>query len=104
MASYFDCQPVSMFNTRIKFKNEDDTRRPTDDPTVAGNPEDHNDNPKDQGMLNDMDWDDEQSTLVNSSSQDDNASKGDDDASDTDSDSGTNDSIDAGLDNMGSLL
>ena len=89
-----------MFNTRIKFENEDETRRYANDPTVTGKPEDHNDNPKDQGTPNDMDWDDEQLTLVNSSSDSDQ----DDDASDTDSNSGTGDSLDAGLNNMGSLL
>lgn len=107
MTLYFGCRPVSMFDTRIKFENEDDTRRPADNPTVAGNPEDHSDSPKDQGTPNDMDWDDEQATLVNSSSdpnQDNNASEGDDDDSDTDSDSGTGDGVDTGLDNTVSPL
>ena len=102
MASYFGCRPVSMFDTRIKFEDEDDARKPADHPTVAGHPEDYSDNLSDQ---DDTDWDDEQATLVNSDSDldhdgDTSACSDDDD----DTDTGTDDGVDAGLDDTGSLL
>ena len=107
MASYFGCRPVSMFDTRIKFEDEDDSRKPADRSAVAGNPEHGSDEAKDQDTANDMDWDDEQATLVNFNSdldQEADASQCSDDHSDTDSDSGTDDGVDAGLDDTGSLL
>ena len=106
MASYFGCRPVSMFDTRIKFE-EDDGHKPVDRPTVAGITEDPGDDSTDENISDNTDWDDERSTLVNSDSDTDHAgdastySDGDDD---TDSDSGTDDEVDAGRDNTGTLL
>ena len=108
MASYFGCRPVSMFDTRIKFEDDADARKPADRPTVAGHPEDHSEDLSDQ---DDIDWDDEQATLVNPDSDldhdgDTSACSNDDSDGDTDSDSdsGTDDGVDAGLDDTGSLL
>ncbi|KAK3170219.1 hypothetical protein OEA41_009605 [Lepraria neglecta] len=107
----FGCRPVSMFDTRIKFEDEDNARKPADHPTVASNSEDHSDDPMDRDTPNDLDLYDKQATPVNSGSNldhDGDASACRDDDSDTDSDSdsdsGTHDGADAGLDDTGSLL
>ena len=96
MASYFGCRPVSMFDTRIKFEDDDDNHKPVNGPTVAGIPEDTTDDP---------DWDDGRSTLVDSDSD---LDDGDDGSTcsggDTGSDSGTDDEVDAGRDKTGTLL
>ena len=107
MASYFGCRPVSMFDNRINFEEEDDARKPADPPTIAGHPENHRDNLSDQ---DDADWDDEQATLFDSASDldrdgDSSARSNDDDGDgDGDTDSGTNHGVDAGLDDTKSLL
>ena len=44
MASYFGYRPVLIFDTRTKFKDEDNARKLADYPTVAGYPEDYSDN------------------------------------------------------------
>ncbi len=92
MASYFGCRPVSTFDTRIKFEDEVDARKPADHPTVAGHSEDYRDDFSDQ---DDTDWDDEQMTLVNSASHTDH---------DGDTSACSDDDGDAGLDDTGSLL
>ena len=102
-----------MFDTRIKFEDEDNARKPADHPTVAGNSEDHSDDAMDRDTPNDLDLYNKQATLVNSGSNldhDGDASACRDDDSDTDSDSdsdsdsSTDDGADAGLDDTGSLL
>lgn len=107
MASYLGCRPVSMFDTRIKFEDDDDARKPADHPIIAGNLKDHSDDQEDQVISNDTTWDDEQATLVNSDcdlDHDGGVSTCGDNNSDSDSDSGTDDGVDAGLDETGSLL
>lgn len=109
MASYLGCRPVSMFDTRIKFEDEDGARKPADHRMVTRNPKDHSDDPEDQAIPNDTAWDDEQATLVSPDSDlnhcgevstcSDNNSD-----SDSDGDSGTDDGVDVGLDETGSLL
>ena len=96
-----------MFDTRIKFEDEDDAHNRVDRPTLAGDPEDDGNDAMDQDTSDTTDWDDEHTTLVDSNSDlgdggDANTcSDGDDD---TDSDSGTDDEVDAGRDNTGTLL
>ena len=104
MASYFGYRPVSMFDNRINFEEEDDARKPTDPPTIADHPDDHRDDLSNQ---DDADWDDEQATLVNSASdlnRDGDSSTCSNDDGDGDTDSGTNHGVDAGLDDTKSLL
>ena len=55
MASYFGYRPVSVFDNRINFEEEDDARKPADPPTIAGHPDDHRVNLSNQ---DDADWDD----------------------------------------------
>lgn len=107
MASYCGCRPVSMFDTRIKFDDEDGSCKLANHPTVAGNQEDPSDDHKNQDTPNVLDWNDAQVTLVNSGSDlnnDGDASTCSDSDSNTDSDSGTDDGVDAPLDKTGSLL
>lgn len=96
-----------MFDTRIKFEDEDDAHNRVDHATLAGDPEDDGKDANDQDTSDVTDWDDERTTLVDSNSDLDDGgdastcSDGDDD---TDSDSGTDDDVDAGRDDTGTLL
>ncbi len=103
MASYFGCRPVSMFDTGSRFADEDDARKSSDHAPAASKPKNGGADQEGQGTENDMDWDDDRATLVNSDCD----LAADDDGStycDSDSDSGTDDGVDAGLDETGSLL
>ncbi|KAL2048847.1 hypothetical protein ABVK25_010905 [Lepraria finkii] len=108
MASYFGCRPVSTFDTRIKFEEDDATDKPVDRATVADAREDYSDDSTDEDTSDVTDWDDDRSTLVDSDSDldddDDDASAYSDGDDDTDSDSGTDDEVDAGRDDTGTLL
>lgn len=49
MMMYFECQPVSMFNTRLRFEDDDDARRSSDCVKVDNSSVDDDD---DQGLMN----------------------------------------------------
>ncbi|KAI4285571.1 MAG: hypothetical protein L6R38_000538 [Xanthoria sp. 2 TBL-2021] len=87
MASYFGCRPVSMFDTRLRFEDDDGARKSVDHVTAAGKPNNVGEDQEVQGSENDMDANDDASTYC-----------------DSDSDSGTDDGVDAGLDETGCLL
>jgi len=60
MAAYFGCRPVSMFDTRLRFEDDDGARRSSDRVKVDNGPIDGDD---DQGPMNtdrdtemDSDW------------------------------------------------
>lgn len=87
MASYFGCRPVSMFDTRLRFEDDDGARKSVDHVTAAGKPNNVGEDQEVQGSENDMDANDDASTYC-----------------DSDSDSGTDHGVDAGLDETGCLL
>ena len=64
MASYFGCRLVSMFDAGFKFEEDDATNNQSSVPRspVA---EDHNDDST-EDISDDTDWDEDQSTIVNS--------------------------------------
>jgi len=100
MASYFGCRPVSMFNTQLRFEEENDARKPANHAAAASRPKNGG---EDQDPDKDMDWKDDRATLVKLDcdlNTNDNAST----YYDCDSDSGTDDGVDAGLDETGCLL
>ena len=55
IASYFGCRPVSMFDTRIKFKEDNTTNKPVERARVAGDRKDHNDDSIDEDTSDDTD-------------------------------------------------
>lgn len=111
MMVYFECQPVSMFNTRLRFKDNDGVHRSFDHVKVNNSLINSDD---DQGLMNtdkdtemNSDWDEDWATLINSDSDiDDDASTCYDSKSDSNSESNSNtdDDINAGLDETKSLL
>ncbi|KAL9119296.1 MAG: hypothetical protein Q9187_004151 [Circinaria calcarea] len=104
MASYFGYRSVSIFDTRIKFEDEDDARKPADHAIGVCLTEDHKDNPRGQETPHDLGWDEEQAALVDSDSDpdpDNDARTSYDHDGDTNSDSGTDDGVNAGVDNTG---
>lgn len=99
-----------MFDTRIKFEEDDATDKPVDRATVDGAREDYSDDSTDKDTSDDTGWDNDRSTLVDSDSDgdddddDDDTSAYSDGDDDTDSDSGTDDEVDASRDHTGTLL
>lgn len=92
-----------MFDTRSRFADEDDARKPSNHATAASRPKNDGEDQEARGIENEIDWDNDRATLVNS----DGDLASDVDGStycDSDSDSGTDDGVDAGLDETGSLL
>ena len=111
IASYFGSRPVSLFDTRIKFKEDNTTNKPVERARVVGDRKDYNDDSKDEDTLDDTDWDEDQSTLIDSNSDLNDDEDDDDDISaysngddDIDSDSGTDDEVDTGHNDIGTLL
>lgn len=103
MASYFGCRPVSMFDTRSWFKDENNAHKPVHHHTAVSSLTDGGEDQEAQDTENNADWDDDRATLVNSDCDLDNH----DHASTyfgSDSGSGTDDGVDAGCDETGSLL
>lgn len=103
MASYFGCRPVSMFDTRLRFEDNDGARKPVDHATAAVKPNHAGKDQEVQHSENDIYYDNDRATLAKADSDldtDENAST----YCDSDSDSGTDDGVDAGLDETGCLL
>ena len=103
MASYFGCRPVSMFDTRLRFEDENNARKPTDHAGTANRPKNGGEDLAAPDADKKMDWKDDRAMLVNSDCDldtDGNAST----YCDSDSDSGTDDGVDAGMDQSGCLL
>lgn len=106
MASYFGCRPVSMFDTRLRFEDDEGARKSVDHAMAAVKPTKNvSEDLRVQDSENGVNQDDDRATLTSSDYDPDT----DMDAStcgdnDSDSDSGTDDGVDAGLDKTGCLL
>ena len=55
IASYFGCRPVSIFDIRIKFEEDDATNKAVERTTAAGDRKDYNDDSTDEDTSDDTD-------------------------------------------------
>jgi len=102
MAAYFGCRPVSIFDTRLIFEDDENATKPDERVKVHSGPSSSNDNQgtsgSDEDVAMDSDWDEEQATFVNSDLDADSDEDGDGSTDyDSESDDGTDDDFDAGL-------
>lgn len=107
MTSYFNCRPVFIFDIRIKFEKNDITDKLVDYLTVAVVKEDCRDDSTDEDTSDDIEWNENQPTLVNFNSDlndDDDISAYSNEDDDRNIDSDTNDEVDAGHDDTETLL
>ena len=103
MASYFGCRPVSMFDIRSRFADNDHACNSADLITATSRSDNDGDDPNPQGTENSMDWNDNPMTFIHSDAE----FACSLDAGpfwDSDSVSGTDDGVDAGTNETGSLL
>lgn len=54
MASYFGCRPVSMFDTRLRFEDNDGARKSVDHATAAVKPKNVGEDQEAQNSENDV--------------------------------------------------
>ncbi len=108
MASYFSCRPVLMFNTRIKFENDNnDAHEAVHRLKNADSSEEYDDDSADSNTSNNTNWDNEHTTLINFDSKlnhNSDANMCSDEENDINSNSDTDDKVNTDLNNTGFLL